>query len=78
MAIARASAEDNPRIAITMDDLNWHAIPEALRAGVDERILAALEQNHLRAALFVIGENGDTPCRTAHCEALERARAHDR
>ena len=61
MAIARASAKDNPRIAITMDDLNWHAIPGAQRGAVDDRILAALERNHLRAALFVIGQHGDTP-----------------
>jgi peptidoglycan/xylan/chitin deacetylase (PgdA/CDA1 family) len=54
-------AEEKSRVAITMDDLNWHAIPEAMRAQADERLLGALERHKVRAALFVIGENGDTP-----------------
>jgi peptidoglycan/xylan/chitin deacetylase (PgdA/CDA1 family) len=58
---ARAAAQDKPRIAITMDDLNWHAIPEAMRREVDERLLATLARNKVRAALFVIGAHGDTP-----------------
>jgi peptidoglycan-N-acetylglucosamine deacetylase len=54
-------AEEKSRVAITIDDLNWHAIPEAMRAQADERLLGALERHKVRAALFVIGENGDTP-----------------
>lgn len=56
----RAGAEDRSRVAITMDDLNWHAIPEALRGQVEERILGTLERNQIRGALFVIGEHGDS------------------
>jgi peptidoglycan/xylan/chitin deacetylase (PgdA/CDA1 family) len=54
-------AEERSRIAITMDDLNWQAIPEAMRREAGERILRALDRQTVRAALFVIGENGDTP-----------------
>ena len=54
-------AEERSRVAITMDDLNWHAIPEAMRKEAGERLLGALERHKVRAALFVIGENGDTP-----------------
>ncbi len=55
------AAQEKPKIAITMDDLNWHAIPEGMRKDAGERILQALERHKLRAALFVIGEHGDTP-----------------
>jgi peptidoglycan-N-acetylglucosamine deacetylase len=61
VGIARSSAAEKSRVAITMDDLNWHAIPEALRDEVAGRILGALKRNNVRAALFVIGEHGDTP-----------------
>jgi len=54
-------AEERSRVAVTLDDLNWHAIPETMRPEVNERLLAALERHKVRAALFVIGENGDTP-----------------
>jgi peptidoglycan/xylan/chitin deacetylase (PgdA/CDA1 family) len=53
-------AEERSRVAITMDDLNWHAIPEAMRREVNERLLATLARNKVRAALFVIGAHGDT------------------
>jgi len=53
-------AEERSRIAVTMDDLNWHAIPETMRPEVNERLLAALERHQVRAALFVIGVHGDT------------------
>jgi peptidoglycan/xylan/chitin deacetylase (PgdA/CDA1 family) len=61
LAAAPLSAEDKPRIAITMDDLRWDLIPEAQRVGAGQRILGALERNKVHAALFVIGERGDTP-----------------
>jgi peptidoglycan/xylan/chitin deacetylase (PgdA/CDA1 family) len=54
-------AEERSRIAITMDDLNWHAIPEAIRMDADQRLRAALERHEVKTVLFVIGENGDTP-----------------
>ena len=54
-------AEERSRIAITMDDLNWHAIPAEMRREVDQKILGALDRHKVRAALFVIGEHGDTP-----------------
>lgn len=54
-------AEERSKVAITMDDLNWYAIPEAMRREAGERLLAALERHKVKAALFVIGENGDTP-----------------
>ncbi len=57
----RVAAEEKPRIAITMDDLAWQDIPVALRAEAGQRILRALEQHKVKAALFVIGRNGDTP-----------------
>ncbi len=44
-----------------MDDLRWDLIPAALRQGADERLIGALAQYKMRAALFVIGERGDTP-----------------
>jgi peptidoglycan/xylan/chitin deacetylase (PgdA/CDA1 family) len=59
-AMAGAVTGEKPRIAITMDDLNWRAIPEALRPEANQRMLETLDRNKLRAALFVIGEHGDT------------------
>jgi len=58
---AALAADDKPTVAITMDDLNWHAIPAEMRHEVDHKILAALERHKVRAALFVIGAHGDTP-----------------
>lgn len=60
-ASALARGAEKPRIAITMDDLRWDIIPEALRDEAGARILGALERNRVHAALFVIGERGDTP-----------------
>jgi peptidoglycan-N-acetylglucosamine deacetylase len=57
----RAAAEEKPRIAITMDDVAWQDIPEPLRKEAGQRILRALERHKVKAALFVIGRNGDTP-----------------
>jgi len=58
--VALGATEEKPRIAITMDDLNWHAIPEAKRPEVNRRLLRTFDRNKVRAALFVIGEHGDT------------------
>ncbi len=54
-------AEEKPRLAITMDDLRWQDIPAAMRKDADQRLRAALERHKVKTALFVIGENGDTP-----------------
>ena len=59
-ALAHGATEERPRIAITMDDLNWHAIPQAMRRDVNRRLLETLDRNGVRAALFVIGEHGAT------------------
>jgi peptidoglycan-N-acetylglucosamine deacetylase len=58
--VARAAADEKPRIAITMDDLRWDVIPAALRQRADEQLLAGFDRHKDRVALFVIGEAGDT------------------
>jgi peptidoglycan/xylan/chitin deacetylase (PgdA/CDA1 family) len=60
-ASAHASGVDRPRIAITIDDLGWQAVPAEMRLEADQRILGALERHNVKTALFVIGRNGDTP-----------------
>jgi peptidoglycan-N-acetylglucosamine deacetylase len=59
--VAGAAPPEGPRIAITMDDLRWQDIPAAMRKDADQRLRAVLERHKVRTALFVIGENGDTP-----------------
>jgi len=44
-----------------MDDVRWDLIPAELRKEADQRLRAALDRHKVRAALFVIGERGDTP-----------------
>jgi len=56
-----AATPEKPIIAITMDDLRWQDIPEPMRQDADERLRGALDRHKVRTALFVIGENGDTP-----------------
>jgi peptidoglycan-N-acetylglucosamine deacetylase len=58
--LAHAATGERPRIAITMDDLNWHAIPQAMRPEANQRLLQTFDENKVRAALFVIGAHGDT------------------
>jgi hypothetical protein len=48
-------AQDRPKVAITMDDVSWKMIPEALRASAEERLLASLGKTW--AFLFAVGEN---------------------
>jgi peptidoglycan-N-acetylglucosamine deacetylase len=60
-ALLAAALRDKPTIAITMDDLRWQDIPEPMRRDADERLRMALDRHKVRTALFVIGENGDTP-----------------
>jgi peptidoglycan-N-acetylglucosamine deacetylase len=59
--LARADTAEQSRIAITMDDLRWQEVPAGVRKDADERLRAALERHKVKTALFVIGENGDTP-----------------
>jgi peptidoglycan/xylan/chitin deacetylase (PgdA/CDA1 family) len=59
--VASAATSEQSRIAITMDDLRWQDIPAAMRKDADQRLRAALDRHKVKAALFVIGENGDTP-----------------
>ena len=58
---ARLAARDTPSIAITIDDLDWQSIPEEMRDQADQRMLRALDRHKVKAALFVIGKNGDAP-----------------
>ena len=48
-------------IAITMDDFRLNDDPTLTATEKDERILAALERNHLAIALFVIGAEAIKP-----------------
>jgi len=50
-------AQTRPRVAITMDDVRWQAIPEDRRAQAEEGILRSLGKT--RAFLFAIGEAVD-------------------
>jgi len=54
---APAFARTRPRVAITMDDVGWQAIPEERRADAEARLLNALAKT--RVFLFAIGRNVD-------------------
>jgi peptidoglycan/xylan/chitin deacetylase (PgdA/CDA1 family) len=56
-AVPPALAATRPQVAITIDDVNWAAIPQPYREDANRRILQALKQ---RAALFVVGANVDS------------------
>jgi len=59
-AAALARAGEAPRLAVTMDDVNWKAIPDDYKDRADDSILAALKDcGDLKAALFVCGANVD-------------------
>src|SRR5947208_359234 len=59
-AAAPALAANSPKIAITMDDVNWRAIPEPFAREANARMLGALKDHGgSRAALFVTGMNVD-------------------
>jgi peptidoglycan/xylan/chitin deacetylase (PgdA/CDA1 family) len=49
--------QSRPRVAITMDDVRWQAIPEELRAKAEERLLGDLGKT--RAVLFAVGQHVD-------------------
>jgi peptidoglycan-N-acetylglucosamine deacetylase len=49
--------QTRPRVAITMDDVRWQAIPEDRRPEAEERLLAHLGKT--RAFLFAVGQNVD-------------------
>ncbi|MEO8052677.1 MAG: polysaccharide deacetylase family protein [Acidobacteriota bacterium] len=50
-------AQPRPRVAVTMDDVRWQAIPEARRAEAEEKLLNSLGK--MRAFLFAIGQAVD-------------------
>jgi peptidoglycan/xylan/chitin deacetylase (PgdA/CDA1 family) len=56
-AIGRAAA-NQPRLAITMDDVNWMRLADPMRANA--RLLDAMRAHRARLALFVIGRNSDS------------------
>ena len=55
---APAFAQSRPRVAITMDDVQWPNIPEARRAGAEEALLSL---GKTRAFLFARGALVDNP-----------------
>jgi len=58
VAAAAFAANARPALAITMDDVNWRAIPAPYTETACERILAAMPA---KAALFATGSNVDNP-----------------
>ena len=59
-AAALAHGDESTKIAITMDDVNWKAIPDAHRERANDSILSALRDcGDLKAVLFVCGANVD-------------------
>src|SRR5689334_4975725 len=60
-AAAVASAKAQPRrIAITMDDFHWRVIPGDPQKN-NRKFLDTFEKHNLKIALFVIGQNADSP-----------------
>ncbi len=57
LAMLAAAPFSRLRFAITMDDVDWAAIPEPYREPANECILRALKK---KAALFVVGKNVDS------------------
>jgi len=52
-------AQARPKVAITMDDVRWQSIPEAVRPGAEERLLSHLGKT--QGFLFAVGEAVDNP-----------------
>jgi peptidoglycan/xylan/chitin deacetylase (PgdA/CDA1 family) len=59
IAFSGSARAGERRLAITMDDVNWKAIPEPYASGANERILSHLAGRKLEAALFAVGANVD-------------------
>jgi peptidoglycan-N-acetylglucosamine deacetylase len=57
LAAAPLFAQARPRVAITMDDVRWQAIPEDRRPEAERRLLEHLGKT--RAFLFAVGRNVD-------------------
>jgi peptidoglycan/xylan/chitin deacetylase (PgdA/CDA1 family) len=53
-------ADTSRRLAITMDDVNWRAIPPAYSSRANEQILSHLAGRRIKAGLFVTGANVDS------------------
>jgi peptidoglycan-N-acetylglucosamine deacetylase len=69
-AIGRAS-QPQPRLAITMDDVNWTQFPDPLETNA--RFMEAMAGHRLRLALFVIGRNADNETGQALVRAWKQA-----
>jgi peptidoglycan/xylan/chitin deacetylase (PgdA/CDA1 family) len=67
-----ASAATQPALAITMDDVNWKAIPEPYAKAACDRILDALHTHGTHAALFAVGQNVDNDQGRAILDAWNR------
>ena len=59
--ILTASTDDQPLVAITMDDFDWQAIPEPWRERACQTLLDALREHNVHAAAFVAGKRVDSP-----------------
>jgi peptidoglycan/xylan/chitin deacetylase (PgdA/CDA1 family) len=54
------AAEDQPQVAVTMDDFNWNKSVKLIPVQRNQAILGALSSHGgLKAALFVAGKNAD-------------------
>jgi hypothetical protein len=54
-----ANAPAERRLAITMDDVNWRAIPQPYASGANDQILSHFARRKRKAALFAVGANVD-------------------
>ena len=59
LCAAPAFAQSRPRVAITMDDVNWALIPELRRDEAEERLLSSLGTT--KVFLFAVGKHIANP-----------------
>lgn len=69
-SIARAPA---PQFSITMDDFNWQNAVKLTGSERNDAILNTLHSNSIKAALFVIGRNLESPTGKQLLSAWDRA-----
>ena len=60
-ASATLSADERPRIAVTIDDFNWAVVREHRPQDWQDALLAPLAERKLEAGCYVIGRNSDSP-----------------
>jgi peptidoglycan/xylan/chitin deacetylase (PgdA/CDA1 family) len=56
-----AANNDQPQVAITIDDFGWKKVPEPWRARASDTLLQTLRTHNLQAAGFVAGKRVDSP-----------------